>query len=289
MYLDQTAKNTPDLQQVSLTDLVLEAISRCGDTADHRRVRISNSSFYTFPPMLLDPLQIIEAVRALVASAVDSAREESTVDLMLAGDEGLAELVINWRNEPVPVGRPPAAAVGAIEAHNGSVALTAGEGNLSLTVNLPVLRPAVQLDGLDSALHQRDEESHLHILLAEDSQMNRKLTAALLEKKGHSVTRVASGHEAVNAYMRGHFDLVLMDLQMPGMDGFDTAETIRRLDSGRGQRVPIVALTACDIEVNLQRCLDAGMDLMLNKPFKGDEFDLLMKQLRRAASPAHRK
>jgi len=146
----------------------------------------------------------------------------------------------------------------------------------------------MQMDALDTGIHDQNEDEHMHILIAEDSLMNRKLAASLLEKKGHLVTQVANGHEAVSAFLVGHFDLVLMDIQMPLMNGHDATELIRRLDSGRGKRVPIVALTASEIEANHKRCLESGMDAMLSKPFKGDEFDSLLERLRTEALEAHR-
>lgn len=283
-----------DLEQVSLLDLVGSALELSRASAAGRGVRLSCNSFHSFPPMLLDPRRITEAIHALVEPAVDSAPERTGVDLMLAGRDETAELVITWRqaaaNGPDDTASLPDRPRHIIEAHDGTLRLEIDEaGGCTLTITLPVIRPAMQMDALDTELHDRDTDDHLHILLAEDSPMNRMLTASLLEKKGHSVTRVTNGHEAVNAFLLGHFDLALMDIQMPGMDGFEAVETIRRLDSGRGRHVPIVALTASDLEVNLQRCLDSGMDGMLSKPFKGNEFDLLLKQLKAEALEARRK
>jgi len=281
-------KQEIDLEQVSLLDLAGSALELSRAIADRRGVRLSCNSFHSFPPMLLDPRLITEAIHALVGPAVASAPELTGVDLMLAGRDDTAELVIKWRGaavggpeKPDPLPERPQR---IIEAHNGTLKrVIDNAGSCSLTITLPVIRPAMQMDALDTTLHDRDIESHQHILLAEDSPMARNLTASLLEKRGHSVTQVDNGNEAVRTFLVGNFNLVLMDIQMPGMNGFEAAETIRRLDSGRGGQVPIVALTASDLEINLQHCLDAGMDAMLSKPFRSREFDLLLKQLKAEA------
>ena len=106
---------------------------------------------------------------------------------------------------------------------------------------------------------------NLRILVAEDSRTNQKLAARLLERQGHDVTLVNNGKEAVEAIRRGLFDLVLMDVDMPVMDGLAAARAIRTYESRRGTRLPIVAVTSKD---NRQDCLAAGMDAHLNKPLR---------------------
>jgi len=107
----------------------------------------------------------------------------------------------------------------------------------------------------------------LRILVAEDSRTNQKLAARLLERQGHAVTLVSNGKEAVDAIRRDLFDLVLMDVDMPVMDGLAAARAIRTYESRRGTRLPIVAVTTKN---NRQDCLAAGMDAHLNKPLRPD-------------------
>ncbi len=111
---------------------------------------------------------------------------------------------------------------------------------------------------------------HLHILLAEDSVVNQKLAVYLLEKWGHRVTVVTTGREAVEAVMGQSFDLVLMDVQMPELDGLQATAAIRRRESG-GRRLPIVAMTAHAMVGDRERCLAAGMDGYLSKPIRARE------------------
>ena len=110
----------------------------------------------------------------------------------------------------------------------------------------------------------------LRILVAEDSHTNQRLAVRLLERQGHAVTIVNNGKEAVEAIRRELFDLVLMDVEMPIMDGLAATRAIRSYESRRGTRLPIVAVTTRD---NQRDCLAAGMDAHLNKPLRLDRLN----------------
>jgi CheY-like chemotaxis protein len=105
----------------------------------------------------------------------------------------------------------------------------------------------------------------LRVLVAEDNKVNQALARRLLEKQGHSVTIAINGREAISAFERNTFDLILMDVQMPEVDGFEATQAIRRLENGVG-RIPIVALTANAMAGDRERCLAAGMDGFVSKP-----------------------
>jgi signal transduction histidine kinase/ligand-binding sensor domain-containing protein/ActR/RegA family two-component response regulator len=106
------------------------------------------------------------------------------------------------------------------------------------------------------------------ILLAEDNPVNQVVAARLLEKREHQVTVVANGREAVAAVEREAFDLVLMDVQMPEMDGFEATAMIRRAETGTGRHLAIFALTAHAMKGDAERCRRAGMDGYLPKPVR---------------------
>lgn len=110
----------------------------------------------------------------------------------------------------------------------------------------------------------------LRILVAEDSSLNQTLAVRLLEKQGHTVTVVSNGKEAVQALNCAEFDLVLMDVDMPEMDGLAATRSIRATESRLGGRVPIVAVTSND---NREQCLGAGMDAYLPKPLNPDSLN----------------
>ncbi|MFA6132679.1 MAG: response regulator [Phycisphaerae bacterium] len=111
----------------------------------------------------------------------------------------------------------------------------------------------------------------LQILVAEDNPVNQTLARCLLEKWGHKVTVVGDGLEALTALKDGHFDVILMDVQMPGMDGLETTVRIRRQEALGGGHMPIIALTAHATQQDRALCLETGMDAYVPKPIRREE------------------
>jgi signal transduction histidine kinase/ligand-binding sensor domain-containing protein/CheY-like chemotaxis protein len=109
------------------------------------------------------------------------------------------------------------------------------------------------------------------ILLAEDNRINQTLATRMLEREGHTVSIANDGREAVQMAQAGDFDIILMDLNMPELDGFAAAAEIRAYQKMAPRRVPIVAMTACAMSGDRERCLAAGMDGYVSKPFTPDE------------------
>jgi CheY-like chemotaxis protein len=109
-------------------------------------------------------------------------------------------------------------------------------------------------------------DASLCILVAEDNPVNRKVAAAMFGKMGHRVTLVNNGLEALLEWNRMPFDLIFMDVQMPEMDGLEATRQIRKQESEKGTRTPIVAMTANALEGDRERCLAAGMDDYISKP-----------------------
>jgi two-component system sensor histidine kinase/response regulator len=119
----------------------------------------------------------------------------------------------------------------------------------------------------------------LNILLAEDNRINQQVAIRLLEQDQHRVTVAATGKQAVAEFEQQAFDLVLMDVQMPEMDGFEATATIRQMESTSGKHVPIVAVTAHAMKSDHERCLAAGMDGYLAKPIRPQELRDLIASL----------
>jgi CheY-like chemotaxis protein len=134
-----------------------------------------------------------------------------------------------------------------------------------------------------AAAGQRHAGAGCKILLAEDNPINQVVARQLLEKRGHRVTVTANGLETVTAVLREPFDLVLMDVQMPDMDGFEATVAIRKAESGTGRHLPIVAMTAHAMKGDQERCLEAGMDDYISKPIQPDR---MMEVIARVTSPS---
>ncbi|MFC2163493.1 response regulator [Acidobacteriota bacterium] len=115
------------------------------------------------------------------------------------------------------------------------------------------------------------QQTSYKILVVEDNMVNRKVAHFMLEKKGHDLTAVENGKEALNAMENNIFDLVLMDVQMPVMDGFEATAAIRKKEETTGTHIPIIAMTAHAMKGDRERCLEAGMDDYVTKPLNPEE------------------
>ena len=118
----------------------------------------------------------------------------------------------------------------------------------------------------------------LKILLAEDNQVNQKLASRMLEKRNHSVTVVANGKEALDALQKDNYDLVLMDMQMPEMDGFEATTILRDNEKVTGKHQPVVAMTALAMNGDRERCMSIGMDGYISKPIRPQELDEILER-----------
>jgi CheY-like chemotaxis protein len=119
--------------------------------------------------------------------------------------------------------------------------------------------------------------SPLRILVAEDNDVNLLLIHRLLEKGGHTVESVQNGLAALDRAARAAYDVILMDVQMPLMDGLTATRRIRESENGR--RTPIVALTAHALETERERCLASGMDAVLTKPFDAPSLEHILRSV----------
>jgi two-component system sensor histidine kinase/response regulator len=133
------------------------------------------------------------------------------------------------------------------------------------------------------ALRARRVRSGNRILLAEDNAVNQKVAVRLLEKLDYHVEVVADGRAALAAWQMGGFDLILMDCQMPEMDGYETTRAIRGLEEGKGH-IPIVALTAHAMKGDEEKCRAAGMDDYLTKPIDRDQLEICVDRLLQSAA-----
>lgn len=129
----------------------------------------------------------------------------------------------------------------------------------------------------------------MRILLAEDNEINQRVASQILQRGGHEVTAVGNGKEVVEITEEESFDLILMDLQMPIMDGWEATRVLKERENNSGNRIPIVAMTAHAIQGYRERCVEAGMDGYLSKPIRAEELlqqvlEIQQMQIRSAAS-----
>ena len=129
--------------------------------------------------------------------------------------------------------------------------------------------------------HREPAAPPLRILVAEDNDVSRLLVVRLLEKHGHTVLEARTGLEALVVLEKGDVDVILMDIQMPDLDGLQATAEIREREAGTGRHVPIIALTAHAIKGDRERCLESGMDDYLSKPIQPAD---LMAALGRACA-----
>jgi CheY-like chemotaxis protein len=121
----------------------------------------------------------------------------------------------------------------------------------------------------------------LHILLAEDNPINKKMVERILQKNGQRIKTVSDGAEALAALRQESFDLVLMDVQMPNLDGFQATGAIRQEEETTGAHMPIIAMTAHAMKEDKERCLAAGMDDYISKPISAE---VLLEVIHRLAA-----
>jgi CheY-like chemotaxis protein len=125
----------------------------------------------------------------------------------------------------------------------------------------------------------REARRGLRVLLAEDNIVNQQLALRLLERWGHSVAVASNGRQVLDMLERQTFDLVLMDVQMPDMDGFEATATIRRNEKTTGGHLPIIAMTAHALKGDRERCLAAGTDAYVSKPIRSEELLSIVDRL----------
>jgi CheY-like chemotaxis protein len=118
----------------------------------------------------------------------------------------------------------------------------------------------------------------LHVLLAEDNLINQKVAMMVVQKMGFTVDVAMNGKIAVDKFSKNSYDMILMDIMMPEMDGIEATKIIRELERNKtpGKRIKIVALTANAMKEDREKCLSSGMDDYLSKPFKPEDLESLL-------------
>ena len=126
-----------------------------------------------------------------------------------------------------------------------------------------------------------EEKQTLHILLVEDNELNQKFASAVVRKMGHQLTIAANGALGLEAFKSTKFDLILMDIQMPVMNGIEATIAIRQLEAleAKTNHIPIIAVTAFAMDQDKKNCMDAGMDAFLANPYKPFELEEKIREV----------
>jgi CheY-like chemotaxis protein len=150
--------------------------------------------------------------------------------------------------------------------------------HITLGAPMPTRVPAV-----NSRPTEQEHRQHLRILLAEDNVVNQQVAVRMLQKWGHTVTVVNTGKAVLAALAQQSFDLVLMDVQMPEMDGLTATAAIRAQERTTGARIPIIAMTANAMQGDAEQCIAAGMDAYIAKPMRAADLDTTLTRWSRDA------
>jgi CheY-like chemotaxis protein len=203
---------------------------------------------------------------------------------------GLARALREQAGEKTPV----ALMLNAVDQreNGGQWGADLGEYLLPKPIKLErLVRVLARMNGVALAAEEESRQSRLPwgegddalppltILVAEDNPVNQRLAVRMLEKKGHTVRVANNGKEAVAAFEREPFDLILMDIQMPEMDGFAATGLIRSLEINSGGHIPIIALTAHAMQGYKEQCLTAGMDDYCVKPIQARNLFRIMAEV----------
>jgi len=262
----------------------VEVLVICANAATRRLIADTLTSWG------MKPVVVACGKAALDELDIAAARGDSfpivILDPVLDGEDGfaLAETI-----QQMPAGRAMILAMSPSERH------AFGERCRGLTLTTHLDKPILQsglLDAILTALSDHWETMAdgvakseppapvraLRILVAEDMAANQEVIRTILTSRGHSVRGVVNGREAVEWFQRESYDVILMDVQMPEVDGFQATKLIRSFEANTGAHVPILALTAHALNGDRERCLEAGMDDYISKPIDVDEVMSLVER-----------
>jgi PAS domain S-box-containing protein len=285
------------LKPVDLEDLPVLVVD---DNATNRRILEEVLKHWHMRPTAVasGPAALVEMERAL---ATGNSYPLVLVDAMMPEMDGFMLIEKMKQNAALP-GAAILMLSSADRAEDSARCLELG---VSLYLRKPVKQSEL-LDAIVNALSQSEDlrkleaaraghasatsepaiaQVSLRILLAEDNEVNQALAVKLLQKRGHAVVVTNNGHEALAALERQSFDVVLMDVQMPEMDGLAATAAVREKEKGTPRHLPIVALTAHAMKGDRERCLAAGMDAYVSKPLRPKELGEVLDRLIGPAAP----
>jgi signal transduction histidine kinase len=253
------------------------------------------------PPMLVgDAIRLRQVVVNLVGNAIKFTKQGEVEVRVATESKDDQHVVLHVSVRDTGIGIPPDKQASIFEAFtqaDGSTTRHFGGTGLGLSISMKLVRMmegrlwVESVEGQGSTFHftarlgisklaapveEPDTQPVIatstarRVLLAEDTPVNQKLATRVLEKRGHTVTVAANGVEAVAAWEQHHFDIILMDVQMPQLDGLTATGIIREKEAKRGTHIPILAMTAHAMAGDRERCIESGMDDYISKPLNAN-------------------
>ncbi len=244
----------------------------------------------------LNPVQANHPRAALTALAQASSQGRPIPLVLLDGLDAEEDVFIFARKVQADPRLGVDQVIGLCSVNQVAASAAQGEGFIHTWLTRPAKHSVLQ-DALLVAVEKKDQKAKAsvpdakgqprrrRILLAEDGLVNQKVATALLTRRGHSVVIANNGLEALSRLQEQSFDLVLMDVQMPEMDGLEATKAIRGLEQQTGGHLPIFAMTAHAMKGDQERCLAAGMDGYLSKPIESDKLYALVEGFSRPSRP----
>ena len=307
-----------DRTRFSLRDSVDAAVKLFLAAARQKSVELSSSIDSGVPPLLIgDPQRLQQVLMNLVGNAIKFTDSGSVNVRARCVEAHASGVTIEFQVSDTGIGIHPrqhaaifepfrqadssttrrhggsglglAVCAQLTQAMGGSIAVesTPGQGS-TFTVILPFEEPVAQETQPSCVVADPPADPDMisaRVLIVEDNVINQKVAARLLEKQGHSVAIASSGIDAVSQVSASCFDLILMDVHMPGMDGLDATRKIRCLEQAQGRYTPIYAMTAATEARDREDCLSAGMDGFLTKPIRLADVEAVIRSV--GARPLH--
>ncbi|MFA5530314.1 MAG: ATP-binding protein [Thiohalomonadaceae bacterium] len=309
----EAGKLTLEQQPTDLRCLLKDIVLLNSAVAQAKGLALTLSFDTRIPPWVLgDPVRLRQVLQNLVGNAVKFTQEgfvELSVDLWReASDTGPVHLMFAVRDTGIGIsaedqqrlfedftqadssisrkfggtGLGLAICKRLVQAMGGSIDMESTRGSGSRFFFVLALQPvpAPDPDGEDSTPRSLPAGTDpLRVLVAEDGLINRRVVRVLLEKQGHTIIEAENGREAIERLLAEDVDVVLMDVQMPEVDGLEATRRIRRLDEPRKATVPIIACTANAMPEEHTAFRAAGMDGYITKPFKPEELEAILERL----------
>ncbi len=292
----------------NLRDTLSDTLEMLAGRASEKEIELACQVATRVPDRLVgDPNRLRQILMNLVGNAIKfTERGEVFVTVDIAEDMGDGGLLLHFAVTDTGIGIPAEKQQLIFESFvqaDGSMTRRYGGTGLGLTISsqlVGIMGGRIWVDsqvGKGSSFHFtvrfrivqhpadepkppekviRKATQSLNVLLAEDNEVNRQVAVEFLEMRGHRVQIAHNGLEALEALERQRFDVILMDIQMPKMDGFQATASIRELEKATARHIPIIAMTGYAMKGDRQRCLDHGMDAYICKPIRSQElFDVL--------------